>query len=505
MAGSGDWPIRTVPLDKLLLDTENVRIRGALTTQPQILSYLFTHEDVLSLVRDISRDGYFDNEQPMVIAEGDSYVVLEGNRRVSALKALLDPRQIPMFSQQVLAAIARADDPSFPSRIRVMVAPDRAAALRVIARLHTRNSKKSWIREQQAVFYYDRWRAGATLDDLRAEFSAEPNVRDFVVMGQMMSRLRAAAATDPVASDFIDSDQFKITTFEYLYDSRVFRTNLGMTVTDGVVEITGRSEEFLRRLFIQVLLDMKDKRINTRTVRVNAEGHPAYVASLLAIASGEKTSHDDDAPDADEPNGSTGEQSTAGSSGVGPPATTSASGRATSGTGSSQAAPPAATPTRAQHQDPKLDFNAMPLRLTGIGMRIRYEELQRISLRTLPNATMDVLRSFIECAIKEYFSNAGDPVVHPSGGNSPVQLTHCLAHLGNRLGDVPVVASGLVRLRTRQFSNPEDYYSSAVALNDSNHEPNATFTPEQVNRVWAQIKPLVTYLLAGPTTIDEVP
>ena len=52
------------------------------------LKYLFASEDVLGAARLILRDGYFDNEVPIVTsasASGGSspYTVLEGNRRVS--------------------------------------------------------------------------------------------------------------------------------------------------------------------------------------------------------------------------------------------------------------------------------------------------------------------------------------------------------------------------------------------------------------------------------------
>lgn len=548
MAGSSDWPIKTVALRKLLLDTENVRIRADITDQDEILSYLFMHEEVLDLLRDIARDGYFDNEQPMVVAVGDKFVVLEGNRRVSSLKALAEPDRIPSHAQRIRAAAARAESQDFPKRIRVMVAPDRSAALQVIARLHTRNPKKRWIREQQAMFYYDRIREGETLEDLRREFPAEPNIRDFIVVGQMMELLRAAMASNADAIEFIDSAKFSITTFEYLYDSTTFRDAVGMEVVDGIVRIVGRDAQFLHRLFNQIRIDMQTNRINTRKIRVNTDAHRHYVESLVAIASGLKSTHDEanpaqeEAPPTDQNSGGnddstspndaehSGESEEANSpaddssrtegdrpSDTEPEAagddsvtTENAQGANTgSDTDESTSAPDgsadAASPDRGkQRYDQKLDVAGMYLGLTGAGIRIRWDELRVINVRTLPNATFDVIRTFIECAIKEYFSEAGDPVLHPQGGNNPVQLKHCLDHLEKRLGTDPTVRNGILRLKSKQTSNAADYYSSAVALNDSNHEPDAVFTYEHVNQLWAQIKPLVKQLIAGPPSVNQV-
>ncbi|WP_280464261.1 hypothetical protein [Nocardia cyriacigeorgica] len=86
-------PIVEVELSRLLLDLENYRIPTRRDDEAGALKYLFASEDVLGAARLILRDGYFDNEVPIVIAaesrdEPPSYIVLEGNRRVSALKAL---------------------------------------------------------------------------------------------------------------------------------------------------------------------------------------------------------------------------------------------------------------------------------------------------------------------------------------------------------------------------------------------------------------------------------
>jgi hypothetical protein len=93
-------PIVEVDLDQLLLDLENYRIPTRRDDEAGALKYLFASEDVLGAARLILRDGYFDNEVPIVTsasASGGSspYTVLEGNRRVSALKALQDPTIVP--------------------------------------------------------------------------------------------------------------------------------------------------------------------------------------------------------------------------------------------------------------------------------------------------------------------------------------------------------------------------------------------------------------------------
>jgi len=503
MRGSSNWPIREAAVDSLRLDIDNVRIQGGVTDEATALQYLFDHENAIELVADIARDGYYDNEQPIVYEARGELVVLEGNRRVAALKALLDPEVVPSWADRIRARAARGDQEDFPTAIRVMNAPSREAALPVIGRLHTRESKRSWILEQQAAFYYGRVQAGTTVDQLRIDNPADRRkIPRFITMGEVIRLARAAAASDPVANAFINSREFKATTLEYLYRTSTFRDEVGfVTDRDGFVSFPNRDEEFTRRLFIQILLDMKNRQINTRTVRVSDPGFRPYVLSLIEIAQGSKVSHDDPNPDEEAELQGTEEDVASSSS-------TSSSGRSAPGTpGETRAhsdAEPSDRPvrerlTRAQQFNERLDFTGMPMALDSQGMRTRWEELQRINVRRLPNATVDVIRTFVECAIKHYFEAANDPVTSERG---PVQLRHCLQHAKERFSHNPRVARVLNLMSSGQAETEGQYLTTARALNDANHDPEAVFTPEQVQQMWSQLSPLIRVLLAGPPRPD---
>lgn len=82
------WPIEDVRLDELDLDLRNVRIPFEGQDEAAIAAYLVESADLLELAGDILRDGYLDNELPVVTTEDGRWVVLEGNRRITALKAI---------------------------------------------------------------------------------------------------------------------------------------------------------------------------------------------------------------------------------------------------------------------------------------------------------------------------------------------------------------------------------------------------------------------------------
>ncbi|MFZ1059770.1 MAG: ParB N-terminal domain-containing protein [Candidatus Rokuibacteriota bacterium] len=84
------------PVSSLYLDPLNPRITVPTNpSQEQILLTLFEHEALDELALSFARNGYF-SEEPLVVVphEGipEEFVVVEGNRRLAALKILLDPR-----------------------------------------------------------------------------------------------------------------------------------------------------------------------------------------------------------------------------------------------------------------------------------------------------------------------------------------------------------------------------------------------------------------------------
>ncbi len=84
--------ILRLPFDELLLDDENPRLPERLYQQPQseILRYLYEQAALEELAHSYRDNGFFPQEPLLVVREGqeDTYRVVEGNRRLAALKIL---------------------------------------------------------------------------------------------------------------------------------------------------------------------------------------------------------------------------------------------------------------------------------------------------------------------------------------------------------------------------------------------------------------------------------
>lgn len=105
-----------VPVEELHFDRHNPRLAeygiedGS--TDEQILTTLWTAMDVMELVQSIAASGFFPHEALIATEENGKKVVIEGNRRLAAVKVLLHPQlakdngwEIPKASKEVLATL----------------------------------------------------------------------------------------------------------------------------------------------------------------------------------------------------------------------------------------------------------------------------------------------------------------------------------------------------------------------------------------------------------------
>lgn len=158
---------RYVPVRDLVLDDKNPRfpVDADAADQMQIAVQLANKYDALEIARSIARNGFHAAEPPAVVDNLDgTFTVLEGNRRVTALKGLLDPALSARFADtaQWEAVIAEGlDSGRVPTSIPVIVYGDRAAATALLISRHIRGPKK-WEPLQQDRYIHDLVSQGYT-------------------------------------------------------------------------------------------------------------------------------------------------------------------------------------------------------------------------------------------------------------------------------------------------------------------------------------------------------
>lgn len=107
-----------IPVGELHFDRQNPRLAEygieAGSSDEQILTILWTAMDVMELVQSMAASGFFPHEALIVTEEDGKKVVIEGNRRLAAVKVLLHPElakdngwEIPKPTKEVLATLQK--------------------------------------------------------------------------------------------------------------------------------------------------------------------------------------------------------------------------------------------------------------------------------------------------------------------------------------------------------------------------------------------------------------
>ena len=175
----------TIALENIDLDSRNPRIvtPTRLTSQDDMLQYLFEHEDLGNFIKKIAREGKNDGaERPYVVKEGKGYTVIEGNTRIAAyqvLAGLLKPpakfsNSIPPISESSKALLLNVD---------CSLAPNRDALLPIMATAHFGQGDKSkwgYLGSRKKVF--DEWKGGKNVADLADAFERnEGQIREHIL------------------------------------------------------------------------------------------------------------------------------------------------------------------------------------------------------------------------------------------------------------------------------------------------------------------------------------
>ena len=122
------------PLERLWLDQINPRLtedeQTAVTDHLTLLKLMDRQYDPLTIAESIAEHGYFASEPMIVLDEGDDKLtVLEGNRRLTALKGLADPEVSKHFKDPGRWAALR-EAAELPSEVPLLRAETRAASPR---------------------------------------------------------------------------------------------------------------------------------------------------------------------------------------------------------------------------------------------------------------------------------------------------------------------------------------------------------------------------------------
>ena len=394
---------KSLPIEDLRLDIKNPRIAEA-ASQRDALQKIVTDQDIklVALAESIVEDGLNPMDRFLVIpsdGEPDKYVVLEGNRRLAALKILRNPTvltgmQVRGPVKKRLEELASAFDNDGLSDADCFDIVAREDAAMWINQRHTGENEGRGIVDWSGV--------------ARARFrGSDPALQalDFVTM-------RGGLTDDEKAKI---AERFPITTLDRLLSTPSVRAIIGVDIKAGKLLSGLPFSELIKPLQRMV----RDLASGTITV-TNLKRQPqmvAYASSLgndlpdLTSASNSALPIEDILPPTPQAtSGANNNNGTAGAnSGQGGHAGQGGGDGSSSygGTGGSSAASNPGTKKKSPSRGPALIPRTCVLRVTNTKIAEVTKELRTLPVKTYPHAISVMFRVFLELSVDEYLKRHG--------------------------------------------------------------------------------------------------
>lgn len=158
--------VTNIDIKDLLLDHENPRIpedkKGL--SQEKLLVYVANNYNAIAIARSIAQHTYFPSEPLIVLKENKRFIVVEGNRRLAALKLLLNR-----------ALMAKLEDPAeweliqttekIPTKVPVVIVTNRKQVAPIIGYRHIAGIQQ-WDPYAKARYIASQKDSGMTFDEV---------------------------------------------------------------------------------------------------------------------------------------------------------------------------------------------------------------------------------------------------------------------------------------------------------------------------------------------------
>lgn len=273
-----------ISVGNLLLDLNNYRIvkqasqKGA---RDAIISE--QGKKLVKLAEDIIEHGLNPFDLPMVIDAEDgnqNFIVVEGNRRLTAINLLLDPelaKDTPIY--KAITGLRKQHIESIPKVINCVIAPNRSSALIWINRKHANGLEgagtEPWTTMAKA-------RADVAQGIPRPDLDAVNFVlSNSTLSGELRTHLEGAG--------------FNLTTLQRLITTKELQAATGLSIDNGEL-ISSSDKDWLQKVLTDIVTTIANgersgSKFTERSID-NQEKRKAFVDDLLAEYPGKKKSRD---------------------------------------------------------------------------------------------------------------------------------------------------------------------------------------------------------------------
>jgi FtsZ-binding cell division protein ZapB len=444
---------REIAVSNLLLDIQNPRLAQGQQTQLETLHAMLRAEGpkTLALAESIAHEGLSPIERLIVIPSPDQpkrYIVLEGNRRLTALRILSEPAlATPVLTSAQNKKLAKwsADyrNRGEISRVECVVFETREAANSWIERRH---------RGDKGGLGIVRW--GATES---ARFDARRPGGKYVPELQVLDFVLEHGDLDADTRERLHN--VSISNLERLISDKVVRQRIGLAIHKGRVETLYPAEEVLKPL-TRILRDLAHEKVKVSQI-YDADDRLEYIKTFKAGEMPRPTKALEDSepllPDL-------------------PPSPTSGSG------GSSDKTTKTPKPRTVLIPGP----SALKITVPKIADIAR--ELRKLKLEDYPNAIAVLFRVFIELSVDEVIEkNSLMTEQQLDGAKLRDKLTKAADHLQSQQLLTTQQAKAVKKAATDQHL----LHSSITTLHQYVHNKHFTPSTADLRAGWDNLQPFI--------------
>ncbi len=434
------WPRKSLKVDDIWLDTKNIRLDDNLTTQQEVINDLFVNEKAFEIVISIIENGFFPDEPPVVIKENNKYVVIDGNRRVVALKAIQKPRIVPaQFTKKIINLTSNI----IPlTTIDVHIARSREDAEKYLSAKHTKNTRRQWSALRRAYFYYAQKDRGIPLEKIIEKYKGV-DIPKYIRMYEMHHiALSLENITDSTRASIENKRQFNISTLERLYNDEYARDWMGVEFKETGEVVVPKTKAF-DLVYSRIITDIVTGRADSRTHLKTKATRKAYIESVITdVLSGKKI-----------------ERSNLSKASSFKPKTIR------------------------RPKSKKLINKNIENTFDSYGIDEVLRELKSINYIIYPNATADLLRTFLEIVLRKYLEMMGES---PSPGRNGFVAFQLIINKA-----VSVIANDNTEVAQllKYLKDEKKIYLDAI-----NHNPSFYADYIFVEEMWRRMEDIIKYI-----------
>ena len=252
--------IQKINVSRLYFDEKNPRLveYGSLKSEEDIIQILWDNMAVNEIVMSILANGFFENEALYAVREDGKYVVVEGNRRLAAVKLILAPDSIKgmlKYAEKITELLLTELKEGLP----VIVLDKREEAWRYIGFKHVNGAVKwdSYAKAEYIAQVHNDY--NVSLDDIAEQIGDSNKITLKLYQGLMVLRQANDETNFKISDVYYNRVYFSHIYTAIMYEG--FQKYLGIDITKHVDKpVANENLEKLEEVMFWIL-GSKNKKI----------------------------------------------------------------------------------------------------------------------------------------------------------------------------------------------------------------------------------------------------